>query len=105
LPKITHHSRTLEKKRKKVRPPSSRGEAGEAMRNLTGTIPGYAYRRARVWAAQTTRQSPQLSAISSKKRAPEGVIFQRLSVPNHNPSSHIPLPAAGIPKPKIFSGF
>jgi hypothetical protein len=78
---------------------------GEVLRNLTGTIPGYAYRRARVWAAQTTRQSPRLSAISSKKHVPEAVIFHRFPIPNPNTSSHIPVPAVDFPNPKYFPVF
>jgi len=75
------------------------------MRNLTVTIPGDACRRARVWPAQAIRQSPRLSAISSKKHVPEAVIFHRFPIPNPNTSSHIPEPAADFPNPKYFPVF
>jgi hypothetical protein len=78
---------------------------GEVLRNLTGIIPGNTCRRARVWPAQATRQSSRLSAISSKKRAPEDVICQRFPVPNPNPSSHIPLSSADFPNLKNFAVF
>jgi len=75
LPKITHHSRTLEKKRKKVRPPSSRGEA---MRNLTAPIPVGACCTARVWAAQrgasTLRVRPQ-SHQNAPRKASYSIAF------------------------------
>jgi hypothetical protein len=48
LQKITLRGRTLGEKRKGNEIPS----AGEAMRNITVTIPDDSYRRARVWAAQ-----------------------------------------------------
>jgi hypothetical protein len=75
------------------------------MRNLIGTIPGDTYRCARVWAAQATRQSPRLSAISSKEHVPEAVIWQRFPIPNPNFSSHIPLSSADFPNLKNFAVF
>jgi hypothetical protein len=59
----------------RVRPSSSIGESGEAMRNLTGTSSGDAYRRARVWAAHSKTRVAVSEAMSSsgfflKKKPP-----------------------------------
>jgi hypothetical protein len=103
LPKITLHPRTLEEKKKRVRTSSS---IREAMRNLTVTIPGDAYRRARVWAAE--RDTSLSAVVRHLIETLPGINRSNSAfpIPNQNHSSN--LPAADSPNPKqnfaVFTG-